>query len=254
MASWVVERLPTHRHYIEACAGSAAIMAAKEPVQAETLNDIYGEVVNFFRVLQCEATAAKLIDRVACTPYALREFRDALDLPDTASATARAYAFVVRMQMAVVPGRTGWSYSANAAVVHKANKPGRWAAMPELLQRTAQRFARVQVTDWDVCDLIKRMDAPGVLILIDPPYIGEVRPKSVGALSGYVEDEIDHESVIAAVLNARRASFAITHYPHPLYDHAGFAIAGDYCSYRDVPNGGYREQKIERLYVLDRQS
>ena len=49
MAPWVIERLPAHDHFVEGCAGSAAIMAVKPPVACETLNDTYGEVVNFWR-------------------------------------------------------------------------------------------------------------------------------------------------------------------------------------------------------------
>lgn len=254
MAPWVIERLPPHSHYIEACAGSAAIMAIKPPVDAETLNDTYGEVVNFFRVLRDKETAAELIDMVAFTPYAQAEFIAATPDPDT-TPVQRAHSFFVRMQMAVVPGRTGWSYGVNGASSKKANKPGRWATMPALLKSACERFERVQVTDWDVFDLIERMDSRGNLILIDPPYIDETRPTSTGASSAYVNDAGGvewHARLIAAMLNAKHASFAVTHYQHDAYDSSGLAVAGDYLSHRNIPNGGGREPKAERLYLLDR--
>lgn len=251
MAPWILDRLPAHTHYVEACAGSAAIMAVKPPVEAETLNDTYGEVVNFFRVLRDRAMAADLIDRVAFTPYSLAEFRDAGEYAGT-DQTERAWAFFVRMQMAVVPGRTGWSYGVNGASMKKANKAGRWATMPELLRLAAERFERVQITDWDVLDLIERLDSPGVLILVDPPYLEESRPTSTGGSSGYVQDSFDHVAFLAAVHRAKHASFAITHYPHPLYDEAGLVNAGDYSSHRNIPNGDGRDVQVERLYVLDR--
>ena len=123
--------------------------------------------------------------------------------------------------------------------------------MPDLLRLSAERFERVQVTDWDVLDLIKRLDAPGVLIFIDPPYINESRPRSTGASSGYVKDEFDHEDLMAAMLGAKHASFAVTHYPHEFYD-AEMTFAGDYASHRNIPNGEGRSVKAERLYLLDR--
>lgn len=254
MAPWVIERLPAHDHFVEGCAGSAAIMAAKPPVALETVNDTYGEVVNFWRVLRDPETAARLIDAVAFTPYSLQEFREA-GVVESDDPVERAWAFFVRMQMAVVPGRTGWSYSKAGAAGKKANKPGRWATMPELLQVTMRRFDRVQVTDWDILDLIDRLDAPGVLILVDPPYLDESRPTSTGTSSAYVEDEFEHEAFIAAMHDARHASFAVTHYPHPMYDNAGLVVAGDYVSHRNVPNdvsGVGRDNRSERLYVLDR--
>jgi DNA adenine methylase len=249
MAPWIIERLPLHDHYVEACAGSAAVMAVKPPALAETLNDTYGEVVNFFRVLRDPTTAGELIDRVAFTPYALEEFHAASQAGD--NPVERAWAFFVRMQMAVVPGRSGWSYGVDGVSSAKANKPGRWSTMPELLQACAARFARVQVTQWDIGELIQRLDAPGVLIFVDPPYLEASRPTSTGTSSPYVEDSFDHHAFVTQMLTARHASFAVTHYPHALYDGV-MAQAGDYESHRNIPNGEGRESVVERLYVLDR--
>lgn len=251
MAPWIIERLPAHNHYIEACAGSAAVMAVKEPVRAETLNDTYGEIVNFFRVLRDDAD--ELIDRVAFTPYSQREFVDAGALLESDDRVERAWAFFVRMQMAVVPGKSGWSYGVKGPSAHKANRPGRWSTMPELLQLAAARFQRVQISDWDVLELIERLDAPGALIFIDPPYIKDSRPKSVGSgKTAYVNDDFDHGALLDAISTSKNASFAITHYPHELYDSSGLTSAGDYGSYSNTPNGEGRSERIERLYVLDR--
>lgn len=256
MAPWIIERLPEHDHFVEACAGSAAVLAAKPRVDAETVNDTYGEVVNFFRVLREPDAAAELIDYVAATPYAHADFKLAgrmlderggylLDGPDV----DRAWAFFVRMQMAVVPGRTGWSYGVKGASAKKANKPGRWATMPEHLRKMAERFERVQVTDWDILDLIDRLDAPGVCIFVDPPYIDETRPSSTGANSAYENDSFDHEAFVKAARDVKNASLVVVHYPHSLYDE-NFTIVGDYESHRNVPNGAGRDVKIERLYVI----
>ncbi len=256
MAPWIIERLPAHDHYIEACAGSGAVMAAKPPVAAETLNDVYGEVLNFWRVLRDPATRAQLIDLVAFTPYSAAEFAAALALDptdDTIPSVDRAWAFFVRMQMAVVPGRTGWSYGVSGPSSRKANKPGRWASMPDLLQVCGARFERVQITDWDVLELIARMDAPGVLIFVDMPYLDESRPTSTGTSSAYVEDQFPHAGFVEAMLAAEHASFAITHYPHEFYDDAApWTRVDDFASHRNVPNGEGRDEKVERLYVLAR--
>lgn len=255
MAPWVIERLPEHDHFVEVFAGSAAVMAVKPPVAFETLNDTYGEVVNFWQVLRDPAQSAELIDMVAATPYAHSEFRDAGECPPGEMPVTRAWSFLVRMQMAVVPGRTGWSYCKTGSTGKKANKPGRWANMPELLTVAAGRFERVQVTDWDACDLIARLDAPGVLFFCDPPYMNESRPNSTGTSSGYVEDDFDHGAFLDAVKAAEHASFAITHYPHPMYDGCDWTDVQDYTSHRNIPNGDQRRENdraVERLYLLDR--
>lgn len=257
MAPWVVDRLPIHDHFIEACAGSAAIMAVKPPVAAETLNDLYSEVVGFFRVLQDPEAFGRLVDRVAFTPYALEEFQLAGDLLarvlEPADHVEAAWAFFVRMQMAVVPGRSGWSFGVNGASAYKANKPGRWSTMPALLAACADRFAKVQVEQRDILDLIDRYDAPGVLFLVDPPYEEESRPLTgAGDASPYVHDSFDHGAFLAAIHGAKHASFAITHYVHDRYEGAGLEVIGDYESHRNVPNGDGRDVRVERLYLLNR--
>lgn len=257
MAPWVVERLPTHDHFIEACAGSAAVMAIKPPVAMETLNDVYDEVLNFWRVLRDPGLAQALIDLVAFTPYHHVEFLAAGDVLaaewDGSVSVNRAHAFFVRMQMAVVPGRTGWSYSVGGASGRKANKPGRWSTMPELLQAACRRFDRVQITNYDICELIERFDKPGILHFVDMPYLDESRPRSTGSSSPYAEDAFPHEDFVASMLAAKHASFAITHYPHPFYDEAApWTARDDYESHRNVPNGEGRDRQVERLYVLDR--
>lgn len=261
MAPWIVEHLPGHEHFVEGCAGSAAVMAVKEPVKAETVNDIYGEVVNFFRVLRNPLWAEQLIDKVAFTPYSLREFNHAQTVLDWGSQTKhripeqmidRAWAFFLRMQMSVVPGRNGWSYSIDPDSFDRANRPRRWQNMPLLLQLAAQRFAKVQVTDWDVTELLKRMDAHGVCIYLDPPYLEETRPKSTAKRgSGYVHDSFDHEALLTAIANTKKASIVVSHYPHAMYD-STMKVAGDFGSHRNVPNGAGRAKQVERLYVIDR--
>lgn len=255
MAPWIIERLPAHDHYVEAMAGSAAVMALKPPVMAETVNDVYGEVVNFFRVMQDPSRCDELIWRVAHTPYSREEWRRAWEIQrdDLAALPVdRAWPFFVRMQMAVVPGRTGWSYSTAPASAKKANKPGRWSTMPEHLELIRARFARVQVESLDVCDLMGRYDKPGVLFLIDPPYIDDSRPLSTGKSSGYEHDDFDHEALIAAIRDLEHASVALTHYPHEFYDMRPWTSTFDFESHRNIPNGEGRDVKVERLYILER--
>lgn len=246
MAPWIIERLPAHEHYIEGCAGSAAVLAAKPLAPSETLNDTYGEVVNFFRVLRDPEMAAELIDQVAFTPYSREEFRGAFEVAPDASPVDRAWAFFVRMQQAMVPGKTGWKSQVQSPPLRG---PVRWDSMPRHLMACAARFARVQIECLPVVELIARYDAPGVLFFVDPPYEEEARPKSVGSRSAYVHDAFDHLEFLAAVRSASHARFAITHYPSPLYDDAGLVVAGDFSSHRNNPAGTGRDVAIERLYL-----
>lgn len=64
MAPWIIDRLPAHDHFVEGCAGSAAVLVAKPPTQAETVNDTYSEVVNFYRVMRDPDLGPRLVDLI----------------------------------------------------------------------------------------------------------------------------------------------------------------------------------------------
>src|SRR5579885_2325246 len=52
LATKIVPMLPLHKTYVEPFAGGAQIFFHKPPSEVEVLNDIDGEVVNFYRVCQ----------------------------------------------------------------------------------------------------------------------------------------------------------------------------------------------------------
>ena len=52
MAKEIVALMPPHHSYVEPFFGSGAVLFNKPPSPIETVNDIDGEIVNFFRVLR----------------------------------------------------------------------------------------------------------------------------------------------------------------------------------------------------------
>ena len=52
LAKQVIEIFPKHTTYVEAFAGGAQVFFHKEPSKVEVLNDLDGEIVNFYRVCQ----------------------------------------------------------------------------------------------------------------------------------------------------------------------------------------------------------
>lgn len=54
MAQEIVQIMPPHRSYLEPFAGSLAVLFSKPRSAIETVNDIDGDIVNFFRVLRAD--------------------------------------------------------------------------------------------------------------------------------------------------------------------------------------------------------
>jgi site-specific DNA-adenine methylase len=52
LAKRVIEIFPKHTTYVEAFAGGAQVFFHKDPSKVEVLNDLDGEIVNFYRVCQ----------------------------------------------------------------------------------------------------------------------------------------------------------------------------------------------------------
>jgi DNA adenine methylase len=60
----ILPLIPDHVSYTEAFAGGAAVFWAKEPARVETINDVNGNLVNFYRVLKTGYSALKcLVDQ-----------------------------------------------------------------------------------------------------------------------------------------------------------------------------------------------
>ena len=52
LAEWIAGTFPPHEHYVEPFGGSLAVLLAKAPSRMETVNDLDGGLVTFWRVLR----------------------------------------------------------------------------------------------------------------------------------------------------------------------------------------------------------
>ena len=79
LAPWVIEHFPAHDVYVEPFCGGASVLLQKDRARrGEVINDIDGEITNFFSVLRDKEAAAELIRRIELTPFARDEFHAAL--------------------------------------------------------------------------------------------------------------------------------------------------------------------------------
>ena len=74
LAPRLIKIFPPHRVYTEAFGGGASVLMQKPRSYAEIYNDLDGEVVNVFRVLQNRRKARNLEQLLRLTPFARKEF------------------------------------------------------------------------------------------------------------------------------------------------------------------------------------
>lgn len=173
MAKEIVSLMPTHRSYLEPFFGSGAVLFNKPQSAIETVNDIDGDIVNFFRVLREQPD--RLAKAISLTPYAREVFDDAHANRGT-DAFDRAYRFAIRSKM-------GHGFKTNQKTGFKIDVYARersycvscWNRMPADLLDAAVRLKCVQIENRPALDLIRRFNYENVLIYADPPYLLETR-------------------------------------------------------------------------------
>ena len=132
MAKQICSMMPAHRSYLEPYFGSGAVLFNKQPSAIETVNDIDGDIVNFFTVLREQPD--ELARLIYLTPYARDVFNDAHHNRGT-DPLDRAYRFAIRSKM-------GFGFKTYTHTGFKVDIAGRqgsyavrnWAKMPELVR------------------------------------------------------------------------------------------------------------------------
>jgi DNA adenine methylase len=216
---WLLPLLPRAHHYCEPFSGSGAVLINREPSPVETLNDIDGDVVNFFRVLRDKPD--DMVRVIALTPFAREEFYTAIyDETNDISDLERARRFYVRARQA----RTGlaqtatlgrWANCKNTSRSGMSGVISRWFGGVHVLAEIAERLLRVQIENRPAVDVIRLYDSSDTLFYCDPPYLHSTRGDSKAY--SFEMDAGEHRD-LADALNACKGKVAVSGYRCDLMD------------------------------------
>lgn len=208
LAPVIADLLPAHEHYVEPFAGSLAVLLAKKPSRAETVNDLDGDLVTFWRVLR---DRPEELER-ACllTPHARAEFElsKSLDVDDDIEKARRVWVRLVQSRSQSMKP-TGWKYEKRAGSFQ-----GLLKSRAGRITDAAARLAEVSIESRDALDLIREYGAePTTCLYVDPPYLGSTRA------TNYRVEMLDDEAHrdFAEALGQCRASVVLSGYDAPLY-------------------------------------
>jgi len=97
LADLIISLMPPHTHYVEPYFGGGQVFLAK-PYEgfSEVINDIDGELMTFWRVLQSETKFAEFQRYVSSVPFSEAEFRDAAKAADGRDDVQIAGQFFIR--------------------------------------------------------------------------------------------------------------------------------------------------------------
>lgn len=219
IAPRIVDLLPPHQHYIEPFAGSMSVLLAKRPVKFETVNDLDGRLVTFWRVLREQP--AELIRRCALTPHSRAEYDRCKTQPTgkTDLETARrAWVVLTQGRAGTLGGRkTGWK--------HYVDPHGSTFGMPAYLEAyvdrmwpVVERLHAVSLENMPALDIIAKYGQHAdALLYVDPPYLGTARSSNNREYENEMREPAEHRALAAALHNAA-AAVVLSGYHSPLYD------------------------------------
>ena len=208
MINHILPLIPDHITYVEPFFGGGAILFAKEKSSAEIINDLNGEVINFYQ--QCKENFEMVRKLISKTEYYSRiDHRKAgliYDNPDCFSPVERAWAFWMQTNFSFSSKiKGGWAYEFKGSGCIR-----RFIKKRDTFDKPIKdRLSNVYIENKDALDLIRCADSENTFFYIDPPYPNT----NQGHYKGYSLD--DFESLLR-VLSDIKGKFLLSSYPYPV--------------------------------------
>lgn len=222
LAPWIIANMPEHAVYVEPFGGGGSVLLRKERLSAECYNDLDGQIVNVFRVLQDPGHAAELCQRILLVPFARAEFERTYTPPK--DAIERACFTIMRSFMGFGSDsntrkhRTGFrSMMTDERILPAAN----WRRWPESVVEFVDRLRGVVIEERPAIEVILRMDRKQTCFYVDPPYVTSTRSTMQRGTSGrgYAHEMTDADhSTLAEVLRNVKGMVLLSGYRCTLYD------------------------------------
>lgn len=216
----ILPLLPKSKVYVEPFMGAASVFwALPEPYPVEVLNDLDGELVNLFRVLQSEELFAEFERRVIWTLYSVEELQKAIDTVGQGSEVERAWSFYVRLNQGFGGKPAGSRGDWGRAFVKKddcADTTNCWRKRMKCLEIWHERLSRVQIENRDALECIRYWDTVETTLYLDPPYHHDTRAKGSTDVYAVEGDDGWHNELIDTIRNCK-GCVILSGYDHQSY-------------------------------------
>jgi DNA adenine methylase len=211
LAERIIDLLPAHDHYVEPFAGSLAVLLAKPRAHMETVNDLDGDLMTFWRVLRDRPEDLAL--NMAMTPHSRAEYLAAYEPATDDLERARRVWVLLSQGRGGTLRRTGWRFHRGPASTYSF--PEYLAAYVNRVPACAERLAGVTLECRDALEVVDEYGRhPSVLLYCDPPYVGSTRTANY---RHEMTADGKHREVASALAECK-AAVVVSGYHSPLYD------------------------------------
>ncbi|MCK7559409.1 DNA adenine methylase [Chitinophaga sedimenti] len=198
-----------HVLYEEPFAGGAAYFWYKRPSEVEILNDINGELINFYRVVQNQYHELQAMLSVTLHSRQIHQHAWIMYLyPELFTPVQRAWAVWVLATQSFASRLDGsWGFDVSSDTTSKKVINSR----EEFTVRYAKRLEHVQLECKDALYMITSRDTPDSFFYCDPPYFNS----DMGHYKGYTKRDFTE---LLDVLTAIKGKFLLSSYPSKILD------------------------------------
>lgn len=243
LAPFIISHFPRHRIYTEVYGGAASVLLRKPRSYSEVYNDLDGQVVNLFRVLQRPLMAAELVGLLKLTPFARAEFELAYEPCDEPVESARRLVVRSFMGFGSAAHNSNHGTGFRACSNRSGTTPARdWAHYPDALAAIVARLRGVLIESRPALQALGDHDAPDVCHYVDPPYVHATRKERQQQNYRHEMDDDDHRE-LSEVLHGLAGMVVLSGYPSALYDEL-------YGSWRRVDRAAHADGARKRTESL----
>ena len=221
LASRIIEMMPSHVHYVEPFFGGGAVLF-KKPVDlieghSEVINDLYGELITFWRVVQSAELFSEFERRISLTPFAKPVWELATQSKARDPIDVACNFFIRYRQSRQGLGRDFATMSRTRTRRGMNEQVSSWLSAIDGLADAHERLSRVVIFCDDAASLISREDDQDTFFYCDPPYVSSTR---------IVDDAYSHEMTdeqhgrLLDTLGGISGRFLLSGYPNALYNAA----------------------------------
>jgi len=200
--------IPEHELYCEPFAGGAAVFFNKEPAKVNVINDLNGELINFYKTIVTNLVELRV--EVSKTLHSRNQYQHAWYIynnPDYFSNVQRAWAVFILSKIGFA-GKLSSSFGFDKS---EGKHPCKMRCAKEIFtENLKDLLEHSTIESDDAFSIIRRYDCSNAFYFLDPPYVGS----DMGHYSGMFNEQSLTE--LLELCSTIKGKFMLTMYPNEL--------------------------------------
>ena len=200
--------------------GGGSVTFALDPEGiSEAVNDIDGELTNFWMVLR--DIPDRMLRALWATPLSQDMFENSVDFAAQPDRVRKATQFFIRCRQSRQGLMQDFATPTSRVRRGMNENVSAWLSAVDGLPEVHERLRRIEIRNMDACDFIRKYDHKDAVFYLDPPYLHETR---VSQNAYRHEMSFEDHGRLLAVLGSIQGKFLLSGYRSDVYDEAAEAF------------------------------